>query len=85
MCIRDRVLGESKTLLSLIDGLELNGNFDCYWDLDMKTLCYGRSFAEGSGSEDIILTRKELFSLATKAVSYTHLDVYKRQVIPVWK
>lgn len=76
-----RVLGESKTLLSLIDGLELNGNFDCYWDLDMKTLCYGRSFAEGSGSEDIILTRKELFSLATKVlIPYTNIEKKNKMV-----
>ena len=69
-----RILGESKTLLSLIDGLELNGNFDCFWDLDMKLLCYGRSFAQGTNAIDIILTRKELFSLATRVlIPYTKI------------
>lgn len=70
-----RILQEPKTLLCLIDGLELNGNFDCYWDLDMKILCYGRSFSEGTNAVDIILTRKELLSLASKVlIPYTNVE-----------
>jgi hypothetical protein len=63
-----RVLGKSKSLLTLIDGLELSGNFDCYWDLDTKLLTYGRSYIDGVNSTDIILTRKEVLSLLTKVI-----------------
>jgi hypothetical protein len=63
-----RILGKSKTLLTLIDGLELEGMFDCYWDLDMKLLSFGKSYVDGTNSTDIILTRKEVMSLLTKVV-----------------
>lgn len=63
-----RILGQSKTLLSIIDGLELLGNFDCFWDLDMRLLSYGKSYTLGINTMDIILTRKEVFSLASKVV-----------------
>jgi hypothetical protein len=63
-----RILGKSKTLLSIIDGLELVGNFDCFWDLDMKLLGYGKSYIQGINTMDIILTRKEVFSLASRVI-----------------
>jgi hypothetical protein len=63
-----RILGQSKTLLSIIDGLELIGKFDCFWDLDMKLLAYGKSYTQGINAMDIILTRKEVFSLASRVV-----------------
>lgn len=61
-----RILGKSSALLTVIDGLELSGNFDCYWDLDQKLISYGMSYIHGIESMDIILTRKEVLSLATK-------------------
>ncbi len=63
-----RVLGKSKSMLTLIDGLELKGTFDCCWDLDMKLLSYGRSYIEGVNSTDIILTASEVLSAFTKVV-----------------
>lgn len=63
-----RILGKSKSLLTLIDGLEMSGDFDCYWDLDAKLLSYGKSYVNGTDSTDIILTRKEVFSLLTKVI-----------------
>jgi len=55
-------------MLTLIDGLELKGTFDCCWDLDMKLLSYGRSYIEGVNSTDIILTASEVLSAFTKVV-----------------
>ncbi len=63
-----RVLGKSKSMLTLIDGLELKGTFDCSWDLDMKLLSYGRSYVEGINSMDIILTAGEILSDFTKVI-----------------
>jgi hypothetical protein len=63
-----RILGKSKSLLTLIDGLELAGTFDCYWDLDMKLLSYGKSYVSGVDSTDIILTRKEVLALLSKVI-----------------
>lgn len=63
-----RVLGKPKTLLTLIDGLELEGTFDCCWDLELKLLSYAKSYIEGTDSTDIILTSDEILSLFTKVV-----------------
>jgi hypothetical protein len=63
-----RVLGKSKSMLTLIDGLELEGMFDCCWDLDMRLLSYGRSYIDGVNSTDIILTRDIVLSAFTKVL-----------------
>jgi hypothetical protein len=63
-----RVLGKSKSLLTLVDGLELKGVFDCCWDLDLKLLSYGKSYIEGTNSTDIILTASEVLSAFTKVL-----------------
>lgn len=63
-----RVLGKHKTVLTLIDGLEFEGNFDCCWDLDLKLLSYAKSYIEQTDSTDIILTANEILSLFTKVV-----------------
>ncbi len=60
------VLGKQKTLLSLIDGFEFAGNFDTYFDLEQRLFSYGKSYVEGPSSTDVILTRREVISLATK-------------------
>lgn len=62
------ILGKQKTLMSLIDGLEIMGMFDCIWDFEKKILSYGKSFVYGSSSNDIILTKKELFKSVTKVL-----------------
>lgn len=63
-----RVLGKKLTLLSLVDGLELDGSFDCYWDLDTKLLSFGKSYSKGSKSEDVILTSKDMMSTFSRVV-----------------
>ncbi len=63
-----RILGKSKTLMSIIDGLEITGNFDCYFDLDLRTIAYGKSYIEMTDSTDIILTRNSLLPKMTKVI-----------------
>lgn len=61
-----RVLGKSKTLLSIIDGLEMGGNFDCYFDWDSRLLAFGKSFINATNSTDIILTKPTVLPPMTK-------------------
>ncbi len=63
-----RILGKQRSLLSVIDGLELSGTFDCLWDLDLKLLSYGKAYVDGTNAVDIILTRKEVLSLVSKVI-----------------
>jgi len=63
-----RTLGFSKTLLSIIDGLELSGNFDCYFDLDLKTIAFGKSYINATESTDIILTKGSILPKLTKVI-----------------
>ncbi len=62
------VLGKAKTLLSIIDGLEIAGNLDYYHDTESRLISFGRSYISGPQSTDIILTRKEVISNATKVL-----------------
>jgi hypothetical protein len=62
------VLGKALTMLSLVDGLELSGNFDTYFDTEERLLSFGRSYISGTSATDIILTRKELISTATRVM-----------------
>ena len=62
------VLGKQKTLMSVVEGLEIMGEIDCLWDLEKKILSYGKSYIFGTNSTDIILTRKEVFAPATKVL-----------------
>jgi len=63
-----RILGKSKTLLTVIDGLELTGSFDCYFDTDLKTIAFGKSLINATESTDIILTRGSILPKYTKVV-----------------
>ena len=62
------ILGKQKTLMTVVDGLEIMGELDCIWDLEEKILSYGKSYIFGTNSTDIILTRKEIFSPSTKVL-----------------
>ena len=61
-----RILGKSKTLLTIIDGLEMGGNFDCYFDWDSRLISFGKSFVSATNSTDIILTRQTVLPPMTK-------------------
>jgi hypothetical protein len=76
-----QVLGKSKTLLTLIDGLELEGSFDCTWDLDMRLLSYGKSYVHATKSLDVILTSKVVHPTFTKIVIPRHKFTNPNKVI----
>ncbi len=63
-----RVLEKSKTLLSIIDGLELTGSFDAYFDQELKTIAFGKSLINATESTDIILTRGSIIPKYTKVI-----------------
>jgi len=63
-----RLLGKKTTLLSLIDGLELYGDFDVVWDNEAKILAYGISISEGVESQDIVIGKNEIISAITKVI-----------------
>jgi hypothetical protein len=60
------ILGKEKTLISIIDGLEISGTCDIYFDFERRVLSFGKSYIAGPSSTDLILTRKEIASVATK-------------------
>lgn len=62
------LLGNQKTLLSIIDGLELEGKFDYFFDNERVLLSYGKSYINSPASTDIVLTRKNILSKATKVL-----------------
>ncbi len=62
-----RVLGKSKTLFTIIDGLEMGGNFDCYFDWDSRLIAFGKSYINATESTDIILTKKVVLPPMVKA------------------
>lgn len=61
-----KLLGKKTTLLSIIDGLELYGNFDVIWDSNSEILAYGISASEGVKSSDIVIGKNEIISGITK-------------------
>jgi len=62
------ILGKQKTLMTVVDGLEIMGELDCIWDLEKKILSYGKSYVFGTNSTDIILQEKKFLVLATKVL-----------------
>lgn len=76
-----QVLGKSKTLLTLIDGLELEGSFDCTWDLDMRLLSYGKSYVHATKSVDVILTSKVIHPVFTRVIIPRHRFTTPNKVI----
>jgi len=76
-----QVLGKSKTLLTLVDGLELEGSFDCTWDLDMRLLSFGKSYVHTTKSVDVILTSKVMYPTFTRVVIPHHKFTTLNKVI----
>ncbi len=60
------ILGKEKTLISIIDGLEISGTCDMHFDFERRILSFGKSYISGPSSTDLVLTRKEIASVATK-------------------
>jgi len=62
------LLGKEKLLLSLTDGFEISGILDVYFDNEKRALSYAKSYISGPASSDVVLTRKEILSCATKVL-----------------
>jgi hypothetical protein len=62
------LLGKEKLLLSVIDGFEVSGILDAYFDNEKRLLSYAKSYISGPSSSDVVLTRKEVLSCATKVL-----------------
>lgn len=63
-----KLLNRKTILLSIIDGLGLNGIFDTYWNYTNNIYTYGRSYIEGNNSADVILRKVDIFKSVTKTV-----------------
>ena len=92
MCIRDR----SQGLKSLFENLTVDADTiaqakkdiaeDGYWGVEKtsdRILDFAKALSGGDKdkADELLNAFKKGFSQATGAVSYTHLDVYKRQLI----
>jgi hypothetical protein len=55
-----------KILVSVIDGLELKGQFDLCFDIDSLIYTFGKSFSMGINSEDMIFEKKNFLPKLTK-------------------
>lgn len=62
------LLGKEKLLLSVIDGFEVSGILDAYFDNEKRLLSYAKSYISGPASSDVVLTRKEVLSCCTKVL-----------------
>jgi hypothetical protein len=59
---------EREIILSLLDGLQLEGIVDIYIDKDRKLQLYGDSYFFGINSTDIILSRKDVMPKAVRMI-----------------
>jgi hypothetical protein len=62
------LLGKENLLLSVIDGFEVSGILDAYFDNEKRLLSYAKSYISGPASSDVVLTRKEVLSCCTKVL-----------------
>ena len=61
------ILGKEKTIMSVIDGLEISGTADIFFDSEKRVVSFGKSYVSGPTSTDLVLTRKDVISNAVKA------------------
>ena len=61
-----QLLGIRELLLSVIDGLELDGVFDLFIDRESKLFAYGRSMIEKEESESIVVLKGDILPKAIK-------------------
>jgi hypothetical protein len=55
-------------LLSIIDGLELDGLFDLFVDSNNTLVSYGKNLVEASESKDILVVKKDVLPKANRVV-----------------
>lgn len=62
------LLTKRELLLSIIDGLELEGTFDLFVDKDNRVLSFGKSMIDKEQSEDIVVFRGDILPKAYKVI-----------------
>ena len=82
MCIRDRAQGEGALSLPICAKIEED---IADMSAEDKALFLGELGLEESGLDRLIKVCYELLGLISYPVSYTHLDVYKRQLVEAVK
>lgn len=60
------ILPEKNLVLSLVDGLELEGAVDIIFDKDHSTEIWGESYAEGPESTDMVVYAQDLWEMRNK-------------------
>lgn len=63
-----RCLNSEKLFLSLIDGLELNGEVDIILDTNSEVIRFGRNLVEGIESKEFVVSINDVFSNVNKVV-----------------
>lgn len=61
-----KLLPKKYLLLSLIDGFELEGDFDLYIDNDERLISYGRNLAQKEQSQEVSVLKRDILPLCTK-------------------
>jgi len=79
ICLTGEIIGipEFRDLLvSIIDGFEIQGNFDFYVDYESLIYTFGSSFSKGKNAEDVIFTKDNFLPNFTK-VFIPELEIKK--------
>lgn len=63
-----RLLPKKLLMLSIIDGLELEGSFDLFVDSSNSLLSYGKNLIEASSSRDILVVKSDVLPPASKVL-----------------
>lgn len=62
------LLSKRELLLSIIDGLELEGTFDLFIDKENRVLTFGKSMIEKEQSEDVVIFKGDILPKAYKVI-----------------
>ena len=63
-----QLLNKKELLISIVDGLELEGMVDVFIDNDNKVLTYGKSLVQKEQSRDILVVKSDVLPKASKLV-----------------
>lgn len=63
-----RIVDSQDLIISILDGLQIRGHFDLFYDFDRLLCTYGNSYFFGINSQDIILSRHEILSSVDRVV-----------------
>jgi hypothetical protein len=63
-----KVMPNKDLIIDLIDGLQLRGHFDLFYDYDKLLNTFGSSYFFGVNSQDIILSRHDMLSQVDRIV-----------------